>query len=83
MGIAQLKLVSQLPDYIPEQEWRDYLEMRRRKKKPLLESTQERVFEKLWRLKNDGHPVGLVLRQSVDMGWVGLFAPSRAYLDGF
>lgn len=77
------KLVDELPDWIPLEAWEGWLEMRRLKKKPLTEGAKERAIQKLWRLRQAGHSPLLVLNQSEDNGYTGLFPVSRTYLDGF
>lgn len=90
MTATVLKLVSkkqqklfELPEWVDPEAWNDYCEMRKAKKKPMLESTKERALQKLWQLKEQGQPVLLVINQSVDNGWIGFFPVSRSYLEGF
>jgi len=80
------RLVNDIPDWmdpIDREAWLDYLEMRRKKKKPMTPKSTERALEKLWALKSEGQTICLVLNQSTDNCWLGLFKVNRTYLEGF
>lgn len=62
-----------LPDWIPEDAWNAYLEMRKKLRKSPTHRATELVFEKLLKLKNGGHAPAAVLEQSVRNSWQDVF----------
>lgn len=54
-----------LPDWIPKQDWDDYIEMRKKIRKPATERAKELVIAKLLRLQAEGNSPVEVLRQSI------------------
>jgi hypothetical protein len=74
-----------LPERVPSKPWAEFLAMRVRIKKPLTEEGKGRAVLKLDALAAAGHDRQLVIEQSVDNQWAGLFplkadayiAPSR------
>lgn len=66
-------LVVSLPKWISKQVWDDYLKMRIKIKKPLLEESYQFAFEKLAKLAAQGHNPDEVLKQSTFNSWQGLF----------
>lgn len=61
--------------------WRGYVEMRRLKKKPLTDGAKKRALSTLQRLHKEGNDPTLVLNQSEDRGYTGLFAVAQNYLE--
>jgi hypothetical protein len=60
-----------LPDWIPQQDWDDWIKSR--KKKPTVRA-KELAVERLAKLKAAGHEPATVLQQSILGSWTGLFA---------
>ncbi len=62
-----------LPDWIPPQEWRAYLEMRQRIRKPATSHAMRLAVRTLEKLKANGDDPKAVLEQSILNSWQGLF----------
>jgi len=71
-----------LPDWIPEKTWEEYLEMRKRMKKPLLEKSFPRVWKELDRLRGMGNSSETVLNQSIINTWQGVFEIKKPFNTG-
>lgn len=76
-----MALIDELPDWIDAEAWRGFCEMRRLKKKPLTGNAVTRLFKALERLKAQGEDVALVLNQSEDQGYTGVFPVSQNYYE--
>jgi hypothetical protein len=68
-----------LPDFIDPEAWEGYVAMRKKMKKPLSDNAVKRAIQNLERLWQQGEDITLVLNQSEDQCWQGLFAVSAAY----
>lgn len=66
-----------LPEWLPSETWQEYLEMRKRIKKPLLERSFPRVWKELEKLKKAGNAPEAVLNQSIIGSWQGVFELRR------
>jgi hypothetical protein len=64
---------SALPDWLPPDAWADYLEMRKKIKKPPTERALELVLMSLETLRNNGHDVRAVLDQSILKNWIDVY----------
>lgn len=62
-----------LPDWLPANDWKAYLEMRIKIRKPMTDRAKELAIRELDRLRARGHPPDKVLEQSVLNSWQGLF----------
>lgn len=58
-----------LPDWLPPDEWADFLKMRQRIRKPATDRAKELVIGKLAALREGGHDPRLVLLQSIEQSW--------------
>ena len=65
-----------VPAWLPADAWNGYCEMRKQKKKPLTAGALVRAINTLERLMQEGEDLELVLNQSEDNAWVGLFKVS-------
>lgn len=65
-----------LPVWLPEQEWTDFVAMRKAKGKraPFTAAAQQGIVRQLDKLRSDGNDPAEVLRQSTMNGWSGVFA---------
>jgi hypothetical protein len=68
-----------LPDWIDKEAWRGFTEMRRLKKKPMTSMAVTRTLKALERLREAGEDANLVLNQSEDQGYTGVFPVSESY----
>jgi hypothetical protein len=62
-----------VPEWVPQEPWKDYLEMRRRKRVPNTERALKLAVTALTKLREDGNDPAGVLEQSIFRGWSGLF----------
>lgn len=63
----------ELPDWIPEKDWRDFCEMRKRKRQVLTDAAKRLTILKLDKMRQAGHDPALVLQQSTMNSWTGIF----------
>jgi hypothetical protein len=67
-----------LPDWIPEDAWNGYIEMRRKKRKEPTDRARDLVIKDLARLRTAGHDLEVVLDNSTKNGWTDVYAPKLA-----
>lgn len=67
------KKVFVLPEWIPQQDWDDYLAMRLKIRKPATERAKQLAVLKLDELRSQGHSPAAVLQQSILRDYQGLF----------
>jgi hypothetical protein len=70
-----------LPDWIPLEAWNDFLEMRRSLRSSPTEKAKALLVRKLQEFKSEGQDVRVVLEQSVERSWKGVF-PVKEPLRG-
>lgn len=63
-----------IPDWIPQDAWQGYLDMRRKIRKAMTDRAVQLAINTLHRLKEQGQDIGAVLDQSTMNSWQGLFA---------
>ena len=64
---------TELPDWLPTDLWKDYLQARKALKAPMTERAKQLAIKKLDELMKQGYPPKDVLSQSIYNGWKGLF----------
>lgn len=62
-----------LLDWIPQEPWAAFLEMRRKIRKPPTDRAKDLLIAELDKLRKQGHDPTTVLNQSVMNNWQGLF----------
>ena len=63
-----------VPEWIPQQEWGDYLTMRRNRRRGCASPyVQQLAIKKLDEFRRNGWNVRAILQQSIDHEWAGLF----------
>lgn len=67
-------LFSDLPDWIDQDVWDGFEQMRLAKKKPLTARARANTIRELDRLRRQGHEPNAVLDQSTTNSWAGVFA---------
>jgi len=63
-----------LPEWLPENDWNDFLDHRAKLKAPMSIIAQRRGISSLMKLKEQGNDISEVLDQSIVNGWKGFFA---------
>lgn len=66
-----------VPDWIDENAWSAFLEVRKQKKVPNTTSALSLIIKEIEKLKIEGHSPVAVLNQSVMRGWAGVFEISE------
>lgn len=65
------------PDWIPKNEWNQFLEMRKKIKKPPTEHAKKLLIKDLDALRTSGENIVKVLNQSIKFNWQGLFKENK------
>jgi hypothetical protein len=73
------RIQEMLPEWIDKEAWQGYVEMRRLKKKPMTKQAIVRTVNTLQQLYQEGQDITLVLNQSEDQGYTGVFPVSDNY----
>ena len=60
-------------EWLPEEAWKGFLDMRKKIKKPLTERAITRMLNKLERMHLEGHNIQAVLEQSEDRCWADVY----------
>lgn len=69
-------LMTALPDWIDQEAWDGFCEMRRAMKKiPFTDRAQKMIVKSLYALKQAGHDPNAALDQSTLMGWRDVWPP--------
>lgn len=68
-----MSLISDLPNFIPEEHWNEYLEMRKKIKKPATEFAKKLLIKKLAGFYTSGQDLEKVLEQSIIHSWTDLY----------
>jgi hypothetical protein len=67
--------VIPLPAWIDPEAWAEFVDMRKRLKKPLTQRSAERQLFRLFELKKAGHDPNAALIQSADHYWQDVYEP--------
>jgi hypothetical protein len=71
-----------LPDWVPADAWNGFVEMRNRIRKPMTDRAVAGIIKKLDELRARGSPPGVVLDQSTERCWAGVFEVKKDYGNG-
>lgn len=66
---------ANLPDWIDEDAWSGWEELRKKMKKPLTPRARQLAINRLAEFRAAGHDPNAILDESTLNGWQGLFAP--------
>lgn len=64
---------DEFPSWLPLDVFKDFIEMRKKIKKPMTDCAVKLAIKKLHKLKEEGHDPKAVLEQSIFRSWQGLF----------
>jgi len=62
-----------LPDCVSETDWQSFVAHRKAMRKPMTEQAKQLALKKLVDLNKNGYSPKLVIEQSIERGWAGLF----------
>lgn len=79
---AKAKPEVALPDWLNQECWQGYIDMRKKIKKPMTPLAEKMAINMLTRLKDAGHDPDMCLQQSIFNDWQKLFAPRADFLSG-
>jgi len=66
-----------LPDWIPSDTWKAFIDMRKRIKKPPTDFAMKLIVGKLEKFKEQGHDIVAILEKSITSGWQDVFEPKE------
>ena len=66
-----------LPDWLPKSVWNDFVNHRKKIKKPMSERAQELAIASLDAFRKNGHDPTAIVNASIINGWQGLFEPKK------
>lgn len=64
-----------LPDWISPIDWKDFAEMRKKKRAVLTDRAAKGIIKKLENFRREGHDAGTILEQSIRNSWTDVYAP--------
>lgn len=67
-----------LPDWIPEEPWSGYVEMRNKKRAQMTDRARDLVIAELLKFKDAGHDISAVLNKSTKNNWTDVYEPKGA-----
>lgn len=70
------------PDWWPHETWKDFVTMRLRIRAPLTDGAVRRLVNKIEKLRAQGHDPDIVIGNSVEHAWRGVFAPTPERTPG-
>ena len=73
---TEKKSVSlELPDWLNKTDWNDFVEMRKKLKKPMTDRAVNLMISKLETMKNKGIDTSAVLQKSIVSDWIDVYEP--------
>jgi len=73
---TEKKSVSlELPDWLNKTDWNDFVEMRKKLKKPMTDRAVKLMISKLETMKNKGIDTSAVLQKSIVSDWIDVYEP--------
>lgn len=67
-----------LPDWIPEDSWNGYVEMRGKKRSAMTDRARDLVIAELLKFKEAGHSITEILNKSTKNNWTDVYEPKGA-----
>jgi hypothetical protein len=71
-----------IPDFIDVKDWKDFEQMRRVIKKPMTDRARKTIFNKLEKLKDEGHDIKQILENSITNNWQDVYPPKTKPTNG-
>lgn len=69
------KDLSEIPDWIPLEDWNDFVAMRKQIKKPMTDRAIKIILGKLEEMKNRRIDISMVLQNSIANNWQNIYEP--------
>jgi uncharacterized protein YdaU (DUF1376 family) len=66
---------TELPDWLNKTDWNDFVEMRKKLKKPMTDRAVKLMISKLETMKNKGIDTSAVLQKSIVSDWIDVYEP--------
>jgi uncharacterized protein YdaU (DUF1376 family) len=66
---------TELPDWLNKTDWNDFVEMRKKLKKPMTDRAVNLMISKLETMKNKGIDTSEVLQKSIVSDWIDVYEP--------
>lgn len=76
-------VASEIPDWINQESWDGFVEMRKKIKKPLTDRAKKLTIRQLYDMKQSGQDPGEVLDQSTRNSWQGVFEVKTRGGEGY
>lgn len=71
-----------LPDWLPMDAWNGWVEMRKKRKRPLTDRAIARAINKLDAIRAKGHDIAELLDRSTMNGWLDIYEPKESNRAG-
>lgn len=65
----------ELPEWLSEEVWGDWLQHRREIKKPMTATASQKLLAKLGRLRDQGHDPASLIDEAISNGWQSVYEP--------
>ena len=72
---TEKKVDIEIPDWIPKDDWNDFVAMRKQIKKPMTDRAIKIILGKLENMKTRGINISLVLQNSIANNWQDVYEP--------
>jgi hypothetical protein len=73
-GAKKTKASIILPEWLPTDDWKDFIEMRKKAKKSPTDQAQKLLLADLDKLRKSGHDLTQALQQSTKNNWLSIYA---------
>lgn len=78
---TEKKRKVEIPDFIPLQDWNDFVEMRKHTKRSMTERAMKIIFNKLQQIKAKGFDISEVLQKSIANNWSDVYEPKEKKIN--
>ena len=78
----QPQLIDELPDWLPHEQWGEFVKMRKTLKKPMTDYAQRLMIKRLDAMREQGQDVQAVLEQSLLRSWTDVYAVKEPMPSG-
>lgn len=75
------QITLELPDWLPETNWNDFVEFRKFIKKPMTDRAKQLMLSNLQKIKDNGHDPILAMNKSIANNWSDIYEPKPNALN--